>query len=197
MRRLQIGIIGSCSDLHYSEAAEKFAGELGSLIADRKYTLVFGAEKDIESLPAIAAVSAKQAGGETVGVTYEKGLTLFSEEAASIVIATGLVRGGGRETTLMLSCDAVIALAGGSGTLNEVCIAYQAGIPVITVSKFGGWSKKLAGTYLDERKRYKFLVASGPKEALDLAVSAALAGQSMSNVVRDELKRTIGEEILL
>ena len=173
MRRLQIGVIGPCSDLNYSEAAEKFAVELGKLIADGKYTLVFGAEKDIDSLPTIAAVSAKQAGGETLGITYEKGLKLFGEEAASVVVATGLVRGGGRETTLMLSCDVVIALAGGSGTLNEVCVAYQANIPVVTVSNFGGWSKKLAGTYLGDRKRYKFLAASEPKEALDLAVSAA------------------------
>ena len=173
MRRLQIGVIGSCSDLHVSQAATRFARELGRLIAREKYTLVFGAEKDIGSLPTIAAASAKRSGGVTLGITYEKGLTLFSEDAASIVVATGLVRGGGRETTLMLSCDAVIAIAGGSGTLNEMCVAYQADVPVVTVSNFGGWSKKLAGTYLDIRKRSLFLAATSPQEALDLAAKAA------------------------
>lgn len=173
MRRLQIGVIGSCSDLNYSEAAEVFAAELGRLIAKDKYTLVFGAEKDIDSLPTITAIAAKKAGGETVGVTYEKGLEVFAEKAASVVVATGLVRGGGRETVLMLSCDVVIAIAGGSGTLNEICVAYQANIPVITVPRFGGWSKQLAGTFLDDRKRYKFLSAETPSEALQLAVKAA------------------------
>lgn len=172
MRRLQVGIIGSCSDLNYSKAAEDFAKELGRLIAEKKYTLVFGAEKDIDSLPTVSARAARQAGGETLGITYEKGLKLFGEDAASIVIATGLVRGGGRETVLMLSCDVVIALSGGSGTLNEICVAYQANIPVVTVKGFGGWSDKLADTYLDDRNRYKFASASTVKEALKLATSA-------------------------
>ena len=170
MRRLQIGIIGSCSDLNYSQAAEKFVAELGALIAKDKHVLVFGAEKDIDSLPTIAAIAARQSGGEVLGITYEKGLKTYKEEAASVVVATGLVRGGGRETVLILSCDVVIAIAGGSGTLNEICVAYQAGTPVITVSNFGGWSEKLAGTYLDERKRYKFTAASTPEEALSLAI---------------------------
>lgn len=173
MRRLQIGVIGSCSDLNYSAAAEAFAAELGQLIAKAKFTLVFGAEKDISSLPTISALAAKQAGGETIGVTYEKGLNIFTEQSASVVIATGLVRGGGRETVLMLSCDVVIAIAGGSGTLNEICVAYQAGIPVITVPRFGGWSTKLAGSFLDDRERYAFLTAKTPSDALKLAIKAA------------------------
>lgn len=170
MRRLQIGVIGSCSDLNYSETAEAFAAELGELIAESGNTLVFGAEKDTTSLPTVAAIAAKKAGGETLGVTYEKGLSIFCEDAASIVVATGLVRGGGRETVLMLSCDVAISIAGGSGTLNEIAVAYQANIPVITVTGFGGWSDKLAGQYLDERRRYKFQAATTPKAALDLVI---------------------------
>ncbi len=160
MRNLQIGIIGSCSDLNYSKDAEKFVKELGEAIAKRGDVLVFGAEKDIMSLPTIAARAAKDAGGTTVGVTYEKGLEIFDPESASIVIATGLVRGGGRETSLMLSCDFVIAIAGGSGTLNELCVAYQANIPAVVVNRFGGWSEKLANTFLDDRKRYSYKVTN-------------------------------------
>ena len=172
MRRLQIGVIGSCSDLDYSSEAEKFVQELGKRIAEEGYTPVFGAEKDIDSLPTAAALAARNAGGETVGVTYEKGLDIFNQEAATVVIATGLVRGGGRETTLMLSCDAVIAIAGGSGTLNEICVAYQANILVVVIDRFGGWSQQLANTFLDDRKRYKFPIARTPAEAIKLAVRA-------------------------
>lgn len=176
MRRLQVGIIGSCSDLNYSETAENYAKQLGNLIAKSGNVLVFGAEKDIDSLPTIAARSAKSAGGETLAITYDKGLDLFSKEAASMVVATGLVRGGGRELSLILSCDVVIALSGGSGTLNEICIAYQANIKVIVLTGFGGWSDKLAGTYLDDRKRYKFLAAKTPSQALKLATTLAKEG---------------------
>lgn len=168
MRRLQIGVIGSCSDLNYSGKAEKFARRIGEIVAQNNFTLVFGAEKDIDSLPTVAALTARAAGGETVGVTYEKGLDIFRPESASVVVATGLVRGGGRETSLMLSCDAVIAIAGGSGTLNEICVAYQAGIPVVVVDLFGGWSQKLAGSFLDGRERYEFKVARTPEEAIEL-----------------------------
>ena len=172
MRRLQIGVIGSCSDLNYSDEAEKFAGELGRCIAESGYTLVFGAEKDANSLPTITALAARTAGGETVGVTYEKGLDIFEPEAATIVVSSGLVRGGGRETALMLSCDTVIAIAGGSGTLNEICVAYQANIPVVVVDRFGGWSEQLANSFLDDRKRYRFAAAKTPAEAIKLAVKA-------------------------
>ena len=173
MKKLQIGIIGSCGDLVYSEKAEEFARDIGMLIAKNKYVLVYGAEKDINSLPTIAAMSAKKAGGTTVGVTYEKGMNLFQDEASPIVIATGLVRGGGRETALMLSCDVVIAISGGSGTLNEICVAYQANIPVIIAEGFGGWSDKLAGEYLDGRERYKFEKVETPQDALDMAISVS------------------------
>jgi len=166
MRSLQVGVIGSSSDLKYSKAAAAFAGNIGELIAREKYVLVYGAEKDVDSLPTIAALAARKAGGMTVGVTYEKGLQVFNDEAAAIVIATGLVRGGGRETTLMLSCDVVIALSGGSGTLNEICVAYQANIPVVVVPNFNGWSEKLANSFLDSRNRYKFIEVSTPADAL-------------------------------
>ena len=170
MRRLQIGVIGSCSDLNYSQAAKYCAWELGTLIAESGNSLVYGAEKDINSLPTEAAKAARRAGGETIAITYEKGMKLYDQEAGSTVVATGLVRGGGRELSLMLSCDVVIALSGGSGTLNEICVAYQANIPVITLTGFGGWSDKLAGTYLDDRKRYKFVGATSPQSALAFAL---------------------------
>lgn len=167
MRNVQVGVIGSCSDLNYSDKAESFAVALGKAIAAKGDTLVFGAEKDIMSLPTIAARSARAAGGTTVGVTYEKGLDIFDPTSASIVIATGLVRGGGRETALMLSCDVVIAIAGGSGTLNELCVAYQANIPAIVVEGFGGWSDKLAGEFLDDRQRYAYKPVGTVKEVVD------------------------------
>lgn len=167
MRKIQIGVIGSCKDLKYSDSAVSFARKLGQEIANKQYTLVYGAEKDIDSLPTIAARSANENGGITVGITYEKGLSLFDSNAASVVVASGMVRGGGRETALMLSCDAVVAISGGSGTLNEICVAYQANIPVILVEGFGGWSDRLIESYLDDRKRYVFQSVKKPKDVID------------------------------
>lgn len=168
-RKIQIGVMGSCSDLKYSKKVEKLAEEVGFWVAKKKATLVFGAEKDFDSLSTAASRGAKKAGGLTVGVTYGKGLEVV-EKNVDVVIASGLERGGGRELTLVLSCDAIIAISGGSGTLTEIAIAYQATIPIIVLTGTGGWSDKLAGEFLDGRKRIKAEAVSNPKKAVELAI---------------------------
>lgn len=172
MKKLQIGVMGSCSDLNYSKQIEALAEEIGAEVAKQGAALLFGAEKDFDSLSTAACRGAKRNGGTTVGITYGKGKDIL-EENADIVIATGLERGGGRELTLVLSADAIICINGGSGTLTEIAIAYQANIPIIVMSETGGWSAKLAGEYLDDRKRIKALPAKTAKEAVDLAISQA------------------------
>lgn len=167
MKKYQIGVMGSCSDLNYTVKVEKVAEEMGFLIAKSGATLIFGAEKDYDSLSTAACRGAKRAGGLTVGVTYGKGKQIL-ESDADVVVVTGLERGGGREMALVFSCDAIIAIGGGSGTLTEIAIAYQANIPIIALAGSGGWSDKLSDTYLDERKRVKIVSVRSPNEAMVL-----------------------------
>ena len=169
-RKIQIGVMGSAADLKYSKKLEKVAEEIGYEVAKNDAALVFGAEKDYDSLSTAACRGAKKAGGITIGVTYGKGLDIYEKENVDIVIASGLERGGGRETTLILSCDAIIALNGGSGTLTEIAIAYQANIPIVVIKNTGGWSEKLGGTFLDERKRIKIEIAKNAREAVEKAL---------------------------
>lgn len=170
MRRIQIGVMGSCSDLKYSKEIEKLAEEVGFFVAKNDATLLFGAEKDFDSLSTAAARGAKKAGGLSIGITYERGLEV-KEKEVDVVIATGMNRGGGREFVLVLSCDVIITLGGGSGTLTEIAVAYQANIPVVALAGSGGWSDKLANQFLDDRKRIKVEVASTPEEAVNKAIS--------------------------
>ena len=53
-----------------------------------------------------------------------------------------------------------------------MAIAYQAGIPIITVSKFGGWAQKVANTFIDDRKRLKCIDVTSPEDALAEAIKA-------------------------
>lgn len=169
-KKIQIGVMGSCNDLKYSKNIEKMAQEIGYWIAKNNAILMFGAEKDCDSLSTAACRGAKKANGITVGITYGKGLDIL-EKNADIVIASGLERGGGRELSLVLSCDVIIALNGGSGTLTEICIAYQANIPIVVLKNSGGWSQKLANQFLDDRKRVLIKTATTPKEAVNLAIN--------------------------
>ncbi len=171
-RKLQIGVIGSCADLKYSNKMAQLAEEVGFWVAEKNAALIFGAEKDIDSLSAAACKGAKKNNGLTIGITYGKTKDDVVSPDADIIIPTGLERGGGREFVLVLSADVLIAINGGSGTLNEMVIAYQAGIPIICLANSGGWSGKMAGQFFDQRKRLKILPASTPKEAVELATKS-------------------------
>lgn len=173
MKKIQIGIMGSAADLNYGNEAENFAKELGKLIAESNNILIYGAEKEYTSLSTEAAKEASKNGGITVGITGGKKKEVYGKFRPTILIPCGLEIGGGREFNLVLSCDVIIAIGGGSGTLTEMAIAYQAGIPIVVVDKFAGWAQKLSNEYIDDRKRLKCISVSTPKDALDKALELA------------------------
>jgi len=165
--RYQIGVMGSAADTNYSKKIEKIAEEIGMLIAKSGNITFYGAEKDYDSLSTAAARGAKRAGGLTVGVTYENGKKIWDKNGnTDIIIASGLGRGGGREYVLVNSCDGIITVSGGSGTLNEIAIAYQLNIPIVSIKGSGGWSDKLSNEHLDSRKRLRIIPAKNPKDAV-------------------------------
>lgn len=168
-KKVQIGVIGSMLDEEVSPLFKKLAQELGKEIARQRATLLFGYEGDFDSLSQIAAESAEAMGGDTVAFMWGKSKGRL-ETLKSTQVVTGLQRGGGREFVFVLSCDAIIAIGGGAGTLTEIAIAYQAGIPIITLKDTGGWSDKLAGRFLDSRRTQRIVSASGPKKAVKKAL---------------------------
>ncbi len=179
-RKIQIGVMGSAADLKYSREVEKIAFEVGRLIAESGNITVYGAEKDYDSLSTAASRGAKSAGGLTVGVTYGKGKDIWDKEGnTDIIVVTGIERGGGREFVLVNSCDVIIIISGGSGTLTETAIAYQQNIPVVALAGTGGWADKLANTYIDDRKRLKVFSSATPQEAVTSAIK--LVQETCSN----------------
>jgi uncharacterized protein (TIGR00725 family) len=171
-KKIQIGVIGPANSLGYDKKLELLAIKLGEEIARAKAIIIYGVEKDQDSLPAIACRAARKIGGTTVGITYENygAGAAKNLEFTDVIIYTGLVRGGGRELVLALSCDGIISINGGGGTLTEITIAYQAKIPVVALENSGGWSEKLAGTYLDERKREVIFKAKDAASAVKLLI---------------------------
>lgn len=164
-KKIQIGLIGSYSDLKFSRGSEAVAYEIGKLVAKSGAVLMVGGEKD-GGLTRTAAKGASDFGGIVVGVMPKK--ENACEYLDTIIQTGGMV--GLREYVLSISCDVLIAVSGGSGTLNEIAVAYQNNVPVIVLKKYGGWAKKLAGKYLDKRKRYKFLNVNSPKGAIEKAI---------------------------
>lgn len=181
--------MGSAADLNYSKDLEIIAEKIGELIASSGNITVYGAEKDYDSLSTRAAIGAKKNNGITVGVTYGKGKNIFDEKNTDIIISSGLERGGGREFVLVNSCDAIIAISGGSGTLTELAIAYQLDIPMIIIKGTGGWSDKLSDTYFDKRERRKVIGVNNPEEAVNLAIEKCketLLNNTKLNNIKEE-----------
>ena len=174
MRKLQIGVMGSAADLKYEEEVEAAAEKIGELLAKEGVIVVYGAEKDYDSLSTAAARGAKKANGFTVGVTYGKGKDIWDKDNnTDFIVVSGLERGGGREFVLVNSCDAIISIAGGSGTCTELAIAYQLDIPMVALAGFGGWSDRLAGSFFDGRERRPVIKAESPEEAAETAIKEA------------------------
>lgn len=167
-RKLQIGVMGSAADVKYTKKIEQIAEKIGNLIAKSGNITVYGAEKDYDSLSTAAARGAKKAGGLTVGITYGRGKDIWDKEGnTDVLICSGLERGGGREFVLVNSCDGIIVVSGGSGTMNEMLVAYQLNIPIVVITGTGGWADEMAGKYFDSRKRIKAVPIKSPKEAVD------------------------------
>ncbi|MCW3134173.1 MAG: glycosyl hydrolase family 8 [Methanophagales archaeon] len=93
------------------------------------------------------------------------------EGNTDVVICSGMERGGGREFVLVNSCDGLIAVSGGSGTMNEMLVAYQLNIPIVVIKGTGGWADKMAGKYFDSRQRMKAVPAKIPREAVQKIIN--------------------------
>lgn len=174
-RKLQIGVIGSADPKEYkgrggaSKKVNRLAEEIGLLLGKARAVVITGGKGGIMES---TAKGVKQAGGITLGVIKgEKRLT--SNRFTDIEIVTGMAFDGLDELLLVLACDALIVLGGGAGTLQEIAIAYRNRKPLVVLENTKGWSQKLCGKYLDERKVVRIQSAKTPPKAVSLALKLA------------------------
>ena len=161
---LQIAVIGNSDPRVVSPSLLDAAEEVGTHIGKNQYILVCGGLSGVMSR---AAKGAHEAGGTVVGIipyTEKK----KANEYCDHVICTDWKT---RPHLIISSSDAVIALGGGVGTLEELCIAYDAGKPVVVLEVGSGWAEKIDG-FLDERETIAFVHASSPAEAVQKAAAA-------------------------
>ncbi len=143
--KLKIGIIGSASGPQIEDPrAIAMAREMGREIGKRGYILINGA---CPGIPDEAAVAAKKEGGMIIGISpafseYEHVNEYMSPHHHDIIIFTGQ---GFMERDIIniRSCDAIIVISGGIGTLNEFTIAYDEGRPIGVLTNSGGISTSI------------------------------------------------------
>lgn len=106
------------------DATAEVAHEVGRLLGEADHELVCGG---LGGVMAAACRGARAADGHTIGILpgADRGAANESVETA---IATGM--GNARNALVVLNGDAVVAIDGATGTLSEIALALDAGLPV-------------------------------------------------------------------
>ena len=147
-RRRVMSVIGMGSGLDDDVAAT--CRELGRRAVDAGFRIATGGLGGVMAEVSRGAHDAERyREGDVVGVlpTYDAG---SANPHVDVVVPTGM--GIARNVVLVAMADVVVAVAGGSGTLSELAVAWQLGKPVIALRPSGGWAERLAGTAIDERR---------------------------------------------
>ena len=164
-----IGVIGSSAD-SAGPAALSAAEAVGRVVAGQGATLVTGGRSGVMEA---ASRGARAGGGHPIGILPSADRRDANPHVA-IAILTGL--GPARGLTLVRSCDAVILIGGGAGTMVELGYAYLERRRTVVLRHTGGLADRLEpflvdGLYLDERRLFPLLFA----DTADGAVALALA----------------------
>lgn len=167
-KTIQIGIIGAAGWEEYpnrkpNKKLYKLAYELGRLIAIKKAVLVCGGKGGIMLE---ASRGAKSCNGITAGIISGNSRNK-SNKYIDVEIVSGMLNCA-EESIIVSMSDGIIAIGGGSGTLQELAIAYRNKKPVVCIKETGGWAERVENTFLDDRKLIKFKSAGNPKDAISI-----------------------------
>jgi uncharacterized protein (TIGR00725 family) len=122
-RRPIIGVIGG------REEASDLAYSLGKMIAHNDYFLLTGGGPGVMES---ASRGAAEARGMVIGILpNEKANPVqgYPNEYVDVPIFTGM--SDARNAIIVKTCDVVVALSGGAGTLSEIALAIKSGTPVV------------------------------------------------------------------
>lgn len=178
--KLQIGVIGSWRN-NLPESSYLIAEEVGSEIANLGHVLITGGSTGIMEH---AMKGCKKSNGISVGLVPATNWRKYDYlgQFIDIKIATG-TDDAGRIPMLINSCDGVIAIGGGVGTLTEITNAYMQGKPVVVLENTGEVSDKIHKMldeegYIDTKKLVKIKFAKTAKAAIELLINDIKKGEA-------------------
>lgn len=171
-RKLQIGVMGPAEN-EYPKRADlrakicEIAVKLGELLAEKGAVVFTGG---MDGVMELASKGAKNMGGITVGTPGR--IRGMSNKYIDIEVLTPIDVGDFLFAGI-LSCDAIITIPGGAGTLAEVCMAYRNKKPNIIIEGIDPDYDKLINNYLDEGKLILMEGAKNAEEAVEKAIKLA------------------------
>ncbi len=157
-----IGVIGGS---HCSPEIYKLAEEVGERIAISENILICGGLSGVMEAVCKGAKSKK---GLTIGILPGK-LKSDANPWVDIPITTGM--GVARNVIIVRSSDSIIAIDGSHGTLSELAIAANLGVPIVGLKT---WEVVHHGVDLPIKR------VNTPKEAVELAIKLSYDQTSRS-----------------
>lgn len=170
-RKIQIGVIGPAESEYPKNTDLRnkicyFAEQVGELLAEKGAIVFTGGADGVMEL---ASKGAKNKNGTTVGTpgrTRESSNKYVDIEVLTPIDVGDFLFAG------TLSCDAIITIPGGAGTMAELCLAYRNKKPIIIIEGINQDYDKLIDNYLDESKMVLIEGAKNPEEAVEKAIAS-------------------------
>ncbi len=157
VRPLRVGVIGGN---HIEAVLRLQAEEVGRLLARAGADIICGGMGG--AMEAVCK-GAAEAGGRSIGFLPDE-TTHRANPFVAIPLATGL--GYARNYLIVHNSDALIAIGGSEGTLNEMGAALNMGLTVVSLES---WEVDR----LRPLRRGKLLHATGARQAVEFALEAA------------------------
>lgn len=162
MRKV-VAVCGSDEDdENLSGYALETAEKVGRLIAQNGGVLVCGGRGGIMKA---ACKGCKEENGTTIGILPDS--KKEANEFVDIALPTGI--GHKRNFLVVSSGDAVIAIGGRWGTLNEISFAMIFKKPIILIRGTGGCVDEIIQKNLMQNIESTYYVADSPEEAVEKA----------------------------
>jgi uncharacterized protein (TIGR00725 family) len=159
-----IAVIGN-ANIENDIEKQQISYELGKLIIDNGYILATGGLGGVMEYASKGAKSSKKYIESSIIGVLPDYHTDNANRYVDIPFPTGL--GLARNLMLISLSNAVIAVGGGSGTLNEISASWQMNKLIIGL-KVEGWSEKLCGEALDKRRNDVIFCAKTAEDAIKI-----------------------------
>lgn len=177
-RKIQIGVIGPAENEYPKDTDLRnkicdFAEQTGKLLAERGVVVFTGGADGVMEL---ASEGAKEGNGITVGTPGRNRES--SNKYVDIEVLTPIDVGDFLFAGT-LSCDAMITIPGGAGTMAELCLAYRNKKPIIVIEGINQDYDKLINNYLDGSEMVLIQGAKNPEEAVEKALASIHLNNSL------------------
>lgn len=156
-RRLIVAVVGNAASPQPEDCSAigktkwDLAFELGKALVDNGYRVLTGGGRGVmRAACAGAHASEKYREGDTIAICPSYDFDT-ANDFADIVIPTGIDMA---RNLIIGNSEVVVAVGGGSGTLNEISAAWKFGRLVLAYKNAEGWSSALADHPLDDAIRY-------------------------------------------